>query len=176
MKRMLAFVFITAIFAASCSGGASNSSSPDSTSSAKMAADSMLEKNKATALAAVQAFASGNIDEAFKDVTQDAVDYGDGTGAPIKGLDSIKAGAKMFVTSFANIKVENPLVIGDGNHVAVFGDWSGTFKNPMMGIKPTGKSYKVRDADLFTFNDAGKITEHWSTQEVQTIMGQVMGK
>jgi predicted ester cyclase len=51
------------------------------------------------------------------------------------------------------IRAENFLVIKDGNHVAVFADYSGTFKNPMMGIKPTGKSFKYQDVDLFTFNE-----------------------
>ena len=173
---MFVLIGAAAIIAASCNGGATNSSSPDSMSSAKMAADSMLEKNKATALAAVQGFVSENVDVAFKDVTQDAVDYGDGTGAPIKGLDSIKASAKMFMAAFPDLKAENLFAIADGNHVAVFSEWGGTFKAAMMGMKPTAKAFKVHDADLFTFNDAGKITEHRSVQETQNIMSKVMGK
>jgi hypothetical protein len=39
-----------------------------------------------------------------------------------------------------------------------------------MGIKPTGKSFKYRDVDLFTFNDAGQITEHRSVQSGKTRM------
>ncbi len=45
-----------------------------------------------------------------------------------------------------------------------------------MGIKPTGKSYKVKDVDLFTFNDDGKITEHRSVQSSSTIMMQTGAK
>jgi hypothetical protein len=55
----------------------------DSVVSAYEAKDSVLEKNKATALASVQAFSSGKLDDAFKDVTPDAVDYGDGGGGAI---------------------------------------------------------------------------------------------
>jgi hypothetical protein len=81
----------------------------------------MLEKNKQTALAAVQGFNDHNLDEAFKNVTNDAVDYGDGTMA-VKGLDSIKASAQMFLKAFPDVKGENLMAISDGNQVAVFGD------------------------------------------------------
>jgi hypothetical protein len=42
-----------------------------------------------------------------------------------------------------------------------------------MGIKPTNKSFKIHDVDLFTFSDDGKITEHHSIQSVQTIFAQL---
>ena len=45
-----------------------------------------------------------------------------------------------------------------------------------MGMKPTGKSFKLKDVDLFTFNDAGKITEHRSVQSSQTYINQVEEK
>jgi predicted ester cyclase len=148
----------------------------DSVMAAMAAKDSVLEKNKATALASVQAFSSGKLDDAFKDVTSDAVDYGDGMMAPVKGQDSIKAMVKGFLNAFPDYKGENFLVIGDGNHVAVFADYTGTFKNAMGGMKPTGKSFKVKDVDLFTFNDAGKITEHRSIQSGKTLMEMVGAK
>jgi predicted ester cyclase len=176
MKQLLVFIGFTA-FLISCN----NNSSPmtttmDSVAAARMAKDSVLDKNKATALASVQAFSSGKMDEAFKDVTTDAVDYGDGTMAPVKGVDSIRSMVKVFMTAFPDYKGENFLVIGDGNQVAVFADYSGTFKNPLMGMKPTGKSFKLKDVDLFTFNDAGKITEHRSVQSNKTMMEMVGAK
>jgi predicted ester cyclase len=82
------------------------------------------------------------LDDAFKDVTPDAVDYGDGTMAPVKGLDSIKSMVKGFLNAFPDYKGENFLVIGDGSHVAVFADYSGTFKDAMLGMRPTGKLLK----------------------------------
>ena len=74
------------------------------------------------------------------------------------------------------VKGENLTAIAEGNQVAVFGDWSGTFKGEMMGMKPTNKSYEVKDVDLFTFNNDGKITEHRSVQSMQTMMMQVGAK
>jgi predicted ester cyclase len=177
MKQLLVYVGI-AVIITSCNQNSPSASmnSMDSLMAANSAKDSLLEKNKATALASVQAFGSGKIDDAFKDVTPDAVDYGDGMTAPVKGLDSIKNMVRGFLAAFPDYKGENFLVIGEGNHVAVFADYTGTFKNPIMGIKPTGKSFKVKDVDLFTFNGAGKITEHRSIQSGKTIMEMVGAK
>ena len=177
MKQLLVLICV-AVFMTSCSTGTAPTmdNGKDSVVSAYMAKDSVLEKNKATALASVQAFTSGKLDDAFKDVTPDAVDYGDGGMAPVKGRDTIISMVKGFLAAFPDYKAENLMVIGEGNHVAVFGDYSGTFKNPMMGIKPTGKSFKYRDVDLFTFNDAGKITEHRSIQSGKTMMDMVGAK
>ena len=177
MKKLLALICFAA-FIASCNSSSSTAmdNGKDSVVAAYAAKDSMLEKNKATALASVQAFSSGKLDDAFKDVAPDAVDYGDGSTKPVKGRDTIINMVKGFFTAFPDYKGENFMVVGEGNHVAVFADYSGTFKNPMMGMKPTGKSFKVKDVDLFTFNDAGKITEHRSVQSGQTMMSMVGAK
>jgi predicted ester cyclase len=174
MKQLLVLIGF-AVFATSCN----NSNSPmmtngmDSVAAAYAAKDSVLEKNKATALASVQAFSSGKLDDAFKDVAPDAVDYGDGGMAPIKGRDTIISMVKGFMSAFPDYKGENFMVVGDGNHVAVFADYSGSFKKPFMGMKPNGKAFKYRDVDLFTFNGAGKITEHRSVQSGKTMMDMI---
>ena len=80
------------------------------------------------------------------------------------------------MTAFPDFKGENFTTIAEGNHVVVIGDWSGTFKGDLMGVKPTGKSFKVKDVDIFTFNDEGKITEHRSIQSIEHIMSQVGAK
>jgi len=38
-------------------------------------------------------------------------------------------------------------------------------------MKPTGKSFKVMDADIFIFNKQGKITAHKSIQSIGTYIG-----
>src|SRR6478609_2372428 len=118
MKKLLVLIGF-ALFITSCN----SSNSPmmnngrDSVASAYAAKDSVLEKNKATALASVQAFSSGKLDDAFKEVAPDAVDYGDGGMAPIKGRDTIINMVKGFMSAFPDYKGENFMVIGDGNHV-----------------------------------------------------------
>jgi predicted ester cyclase len=164
----------------SCLGLACNNSNPstepktDTTATAMNAPKTdILEKNKATALATQQGVNNHDADAVMKYAAADMVDYGDGSTPPAKGVDSCKKFLHMFLTAFPDIKGENFMAIAEGNHVAVFGDWSGTFKGEMMGMKPTGKSFKVKDVDLFTFNDEGKITEHRSVQSSATMMMQV---
>jgi predicted ester cyclase len=176
MKRFLVLLTVIA-FAMACNnaGQPVSSMGTDSVLNAMKMKDSILEKNKATALASVQAFNAGKADAVLQDFATDGVDYGNGEMAPVKGLDSAKVYLKQFMDAFPDMKGENFMVIGDGNHVAVFGDWSGTFKGAMGKMKPTGKMFKVKDVDLYTFNDAGKITEHRSIQSNATIMSQIMG-
>ena len=174
MKQFLVLICFCAVMI-SCNSNSNTSltATVDSLNAAVAAKTAALEKNKATAMASVKAIGSGKVEDVLKDVTPDAVDYGDGSSAPIKGRDSISAMIRSFTTAFPDYKGENFLVIGDGNHVAVFADYTGTFKNPMMGMKPTGKSFKVKDVDLFTFNDAGQITEHRNVQSGRTMMEMV---
>ena len=63
--------------------------------------------------------------------------------------------------------------VADGDYVIVYGTWTGTWKNDFMGMKATGKSFKVNDADIFKFNDAGKMMEHRSVQSMKTIAMQI---
>ncbi|RYZ21224.1 MAG: hypothetical protein EOP49_47150, partial [Sphingobacteriales bacterium] len=52
------------------------------------------ERNKKTALASVTAFEKGNVDSVFKYVDPQAVDLGEGSMPPVKGVDSAKVGLK----------------------------------------------------------------------------------
>lgn len=177
-KLLLSAVVIS--FMTACEQKSDNtSSSTDNDSSAVSSASSaeqMEEKNKETALASVRAVGSGKIDEGFAHVATDALEYGDGSGPAIKGKDSAIAMIKGFVTAFPDYKGENLEAVADGDKVFVYGDWSGTFKKDYNGMKPTGKSFKVKDVDIFTFNDKGEITEHRSVQSWETMMAQVKAK
>ncbi len=122
------------------------------------------ERNKKTALASVEGINAHDANVVLKDAAPDAVDYGDGSMAPTKSMDSVKAGLSAWLTAFPDVKGENLKAVADGDWVVVWGDWSGTWKGDFMGQKATGKSYKLKDADIFKFNDDGKITEHHSIQ------------
>jgi predicted ester cyclase len=181
MKRLLAILSSVCFIAISCTNSSGPASAKDSLTAAGSSmspsagsSNDMLEKNRATALASVQGFINHDATATLKDVSSDFVDYGDGSSAPIKGMDSCKASIQSFLTAFPDVKGENLMAIAEGDHVAVFGDWSGTFKMKMMNMEPTGKSFKMKDCDLFTFNNNGQITEHHAIQPMGTIMMQVM--
>ncbi len=180
MKTSIVPFAITLLLATSCTSNQAPTTISDSAAVAtKTAADNkrvMEEKNKATALASAEGFNTHSVDQIFKDFTPDMIDYGDGSGPAIKGKDSIKFLMKDFFTAFPDMKGENLTALADGNKVAVFADWSGTFKGAFMGRKPTNKPFKFKDADFYTFNDAGQIIEHRSVQSMANFWTQVGAK
>jgi predicted ester cyclase len=122
------------------------------------------ERNKNTALAAVKAFEAGKIDSVFKDADPESIDYMEGSMPPVKGLDSVKANLKSWMEAVPNYKGSDFTAVADGDYVMIYGEWSGTWQNQFMGMKPTGRSFTVKDVDIFKFNEAGKIIEHRSVQ------------
>jgi predicted ester cyclase len=175
MAKSIIMLAAIAFMAIGCnSNKTASTSNADSTSTAPANAKmNKAEENKAKAIAALESFNKHDAGAVLKDAAPDFVDYGDGSMPPAKGIDSCKKFIESFLVTFPDMKGENLMAVAEGNRVAVFGDWSGTFKGAMMGMKPTGKSFKIKDVDLFTFNDQGQITEHHSVQSMQTIMSQV---
>ena len=175
MKRISIAISIVSLLFLACNSNKTTDTTngTDSASNGVNPKQDMKERNKETAMASAKGFNDHNTDEVLKNVTSDFVDYGDGSMPPVKGIDSAKAFVKMFMASFPDYKVENLMAIADGDHVAVIGDWSGTFKKDLMGIKATNKHFKAKDADIFTFNSDGKITEHRSIQSMDHILKQL---
>jgi predicted ester cyclase len=171
MKKRIIFVLPVAIgmaylFSSSgCKPGGSNTATDTTTN--------MAAKNRQTALAVEMAINKHDPDGVVKDCTPDCVDYVDGSMKPAKGIDSVKAGLKGFFATFPDIKGENLVAAAQGDSVIVTGDWTGTFKGAMGPMKPTGKSFKVADADIFVFNKQGKIVSHRSVQSINTYIAQV---
>lgn len=155
MKTLWIVVFTAITFTACTSSTASSS---DDTQKAKE------ERNKRTALASVGAFEKGNIDSVFKDVAPDAIDYGEGSSTPVKGVDSVKLGLKAWMAAVPNYKGSDFLAVAEGDYVMVYGQWSGTWSKDFLGMKPTGRSFSINDVDIFKFNEEGKIIERRSVQ------------
>jgi predicted ester cyclase len=118
----------------------------------------------------MESFMKSDLDAAFKDVAPSFVDYTDGTVPPINNLDSLKGFIRVYTASIDGYKGENLKYYADGDHVLVEGEWGGTFKKDLAGIKATGKPVKFKDVDIFKFNEDGKITEHRSVQNVGAIL------
>jgi predicted ester cyclase len=175
MKKLLFSAFIISMMIA-CEQKPGNVSSTGSDSTAVASTSSAEEKeerNKQTALAISRDVGRGNIDSAFVHVATDMTDYGDGMGPVIKNKDTVIAMIKGLIAAFPDYKGDNFEAVSDGDRVYVYGDWSGTFKNDFMGMKATGKSFKVKDVDIFKFNDNGEIIEHRSIMPISFIMTQV---
>ena len=143
------------------------------TTSANNSTEAKRERNKNVSLESVEGINKHDAAMAMKNVTADAVDYGDGSHAPIKSRDSVESMINTWMKAFPDVKGENLKAIADGDWVVVWGDWSGTWKGDFMGQKATGKSYKIKDVDIFRLNDEGKITEHHSVPTWAAIAEQV---
>jgi len=173
MKKMFFPMVIPILLFAACN----NEKKTDETAGRAMTDSTEMreEKNKETALASVNAFIAGDIDKTLQDVTADAVDYGDGSMPVIKGKDSIIVYVKQWREAFSDYKADNLVALADGDYVAVWGTWEGTFKTDFMGMKTAGKKIKLNDVDIFKFNNEGKMTEHRSIQSSAEMMKQLGG-
>ena len=170
MKKLT--ILIPVIIGAACllsaCGGKSGPGGATADSTATMTA-----KNKQTALNSIVAVSKHDVDGIIKNCSPDFVDYADGSMKPAKGIDSAKAALKGFLSMFPDVHGDNLVAVAQGDTVAVFGTWTGTFKGAMGKMQPTGKSFKVQDADVFTFNKDGKITSHRSIVPMSSYMEQV---
>ncbi|MVN23409.1 ester cyclase [Mucilaginibacter arboris] len=167
MKKIIIGTALATCFLSACN------TNSNTTLKGKDSSTASLEKNKQTALNSVEAYSKKDIAGILKDCSSDFVDYGTGEGKPMKNQDSIRTMMKSFFAAFPDYKGENFKAVAEGDTVIVTANWSGTFKNAFMNIKPTGKSFKAPDADIFTFNDAGKITSHKGVQSEGTFFYQL---
>jgi predicted ester cyclase len=172
MKKFFLLMALPILFLTACSN---DEKKEDDMKEEKVSdsVESKEEKNKETALASVNAFIAGDIDKTLKDITADAVDYGDGSMPAVKSKDSIMVYLKNWRGAFSDYRGDNIMAFADGDYVAVWGDWSGTFKTDFMGMKTAGKKIKIKDVDIFKFNSDSKMTEHYNVQSSAEMMKQL---
>ena len=80
---------------------------------------------------------------------------------------------KVFFGAYPDFNAEDLKAYSGNDGVIVTGIYSGTFKNPYLTMKPTGKAFKIFDGDIYTFDKEGKITSHRSIQAPSVYMAQV---
>lgn len=166
MKRTMLLFTIAAMMAA-CN---SESNKTAEEQKKEPAVESKTERNKKVIRASMDAFSKADLDAMVKDAAPNYIEYGDETMPPVHSADSTKVMLKMLMNSFQNLKPENEVMVAEGDYVFYYADWTGVFKNDLMGIKATGKTIKYKDCDVFKFNEAGKITEHRSVQNLGALL------
>ena len=129
--------------------------------------------NKQTALNAVIALSKRDLDGMLQDCTNNYTDFGDGSAKPLTNKDSFKAAFKQFFTACPDFTGKNFVAVADSNIVVVIGEWTGTFKRDYGPYKPNDKSFKIPEADIYTFDKTGKIISHRSIQSEATTMYQL---
>ena len=113
-----------------------------------------------------------DLNTVFQYCAPNYTDYGDSTTKPLS-LDSFKTMFNSWMTAFPDFTVQSPKVVADGDTVMVWSTDTGTWKGDLMGQKPTGKSFKVQDVDIFILNSDGKVTEHHNIQPFSSIAQQI---
>jgi hypothetical protein len=167
MKKLILAAIAGALFLSACNNkGNTSAAGTDSTAM-------YLKKITQVALASDSAFGKQDFAKATKDYAKGFVEYNNDPSKPVTNMDTIKAGNVSFFSSFPDFKGEKLHATAADSTVVVVGEWSGTFKKPYMKIQPTNKSYKVWDADIYTFNKAGQITSHQSIQSEATFLQQL---
>jgi predicted ester cyclase len=168
MKKTI-LLFTIAAMIASCNNE-TKSNNADSKEKAISSTETKQERNKKVIMASMESFSKNDIDGALKDAAPVFTDYADGSIPPVTNIDSLKGFLKMLFTSIENYKPSNIMLYADGDNVIAVTEWTGIFKNDLMGIKATGKPVKFMDADIFKLNDEGKIIEHRSVQNTAAVL------
>jgi predicted ester cyclase len=144
----------------------------DSTDKMERTSETKSKQNKQIGLASMEAFNKHDVDAGFKDCAPNFLDYGDGSGKPMD-LESVKQFFKGYLNAVPDFKNENIRCVADDEWAMVWADCSGTWKNDFMNQKANGKGFKIRDVDLFRFNEEGKIIEHYNVQPFSAIAKQI---
>ncbi len=91
---------------------------------------------------------------------------------PAPGIAGFNAIIGMFKGAFPDMHVTVEESIAEGNQVATRGYFTGTHKGDFMGIKPTGKSFKVSYTDMWKA-EGDKLKENWVQMDMVGLMQQL---
>lgn len=91
----------------------------------------------------------------------------------LKGLAASKALLQSFFTAFPDLKFEVKNVLADDKTILAYIVMSGTMKGEFMGMKPTGKSFKLDGVDIIWVNPEGKAFKHLGVQDNLDFFGQL---
>jgi ketosteroid isomerase-like protein len=175
MRKAICWIFISGLIVA-CNSNPIATVGTGKKDSASIVLEQKERKETRNKLAVddiVDAFNSQHLVATFKDYSPDIIDYSDGSGPPIKGLDTVRKLSLAFFNSFSNFKSEDVQIAADGDWVMVWAKWSAMWTKDFGGQKATGKTFHVQDADVFRFDGNGKIIEHHSVQPFSTLASQI---
>jgi C-1 hydroxylase len=119
------------------------------------------EKNKAVVRQIWEAWNRGEMDSLPSDLTTHDYIVHSPLGGKIKGMEGIKQIFAIEKNAFPDYqdKIEN--VIAEGNMVAAFFTFSGTFQGELMGNSPNGNKVVLPWAQLNRFA-GGNLAETWN--------------
>src|SRR5262245_24759259 len=78
------------------------------------------------------------------------------------GRDGVKAFFTLLFTAIPDLHATIDHLYAEGDRVFSFVTWTGTHRNPLFDLKPSGQSIVIRTAEIFRVED-GRLAEHWDT-------------
>jgi predicted ester cyclase len=88
---------------------------------------------------------------------------------PAAGVEGVKA----FVAAFPDLKITVKEIVADGNKVYMLSEATGTFTNEFMGMKPTGKTFRLEDVDILEISPEGLALSHRTVQDPMVMLIQL---
>jgi steroid delta-isomerase-like uncharacterized protein len=85
--------------------------------------------------------------------------------APTK--DGVRQFFTMYMTAFADLRMEADDVLPSGDKVVARLTCTGTNTGDFMGMPATGESMEVQAVDIIRFGDDGLAHEHWGVSRVK---------
>lgn len=170
MKKNILLLLASSCFLVTACNNEKKTNEGEKKETSMSSSESKQDRNKKIIMSSMENFNKGDLDATFKETASGFVEYADGSMPTITNIDSLKGFIKMMKNSIEGYKGENLQYYAEGDHVLVYGDWGGTFKSDLMGIKATGKPVRFKDVDIFKLNEEGKVVEHSSVQNLGAVL------
>jgi steroid delta-isomerase-like uncharacterized protein len=115
---------------------------------------------------------SGDIDGFGDLLAEDFVEHEETPGlAPTK--EGVLEFFRMYRAAFPDLQMRPEEVLVSGDKTVTRARVTGTHEGELMGMPSTGKSVDVKLIDIMSFDDAGKICEHWGLVDMLSMMQQL---
>ena len=118
---------------------------------------------------------TGRLDLCDRYLAPDRVDHQD-YGMPAgssNGHDGFQRTLGVFLEGFPDLHLTIDFIIADEDRVAAYVTTEGTHTGSFMGVPATGKRFSVKGTDIFAFNEAGLVSDHWGAFDALGMMRQL---
>lgn len=164
--RIVSVLCIAVLVFAGCQSKSSSTSTETASST-----NATAESNKQAVEAFMAGMARGDTTVVDSFVAENLVEH-----QQMPGMASGPAGLKAMIAqwheAFPDLQMTVNDISADSNKVWVYSTMSGTMKGPLMGMKPTGRTFHMDGFDLVRMEN-GKAVEHWGESDNMAMMQQL---
>jgi steroid delta-isomerase-like uncharacterized protein len=108
-------------------------------------------------------FNRGELDRVEEFVTPDFVNHEAWPGED-PGYEGLRLRLRRLREAIPDIHMEVHEILAEGDLVAYRATLSGTHRGELLGMAPTGRSFRVQHMHLLRMRD-GRASEHWATRD-----------